>query len=249
MRHPHVVDLLREGALDPGLAALLWLLVEDRVPLVVTGPAPADQRRAFARAVLSLDPDLDWVVLDAEGGALSTERLAALLRGEAAFGVDVEAHDLKELLERLETAGLPRDGVRRLGVVAVLDQSDAGLRCTSVHYLRPSERDGQGHVQRRPPAVLAAWDPETDAFEDYAWGITPELATRVDRAQADLEERQLSRARFLAAATTDAEKSGIGERVRAHLASEPPRVPVPEREAARPSPFAGGLLDPDSHRH
>jgi len=249
MRHPHVVDLLRDGVLDPRLAALLWLLVEDRVPLVVTGPAPAEQRRAVARAVLSLDPDLDWVVLDAGGGALTTERLAALLRGEAAFGVDVEAHDLKGLLEGLEAAGLPRDGVRRLGAVAVLDQPAAGLRCTSVHYLRPSERDGQGHVQRRPPAVLAAWDAETDTFEDYAWGITPELAARVDRAQADLEERQLGRARFLAGAVNIADESEIDERVRVHLASEPPRVPAPDREAARPSPFGGGLLDPDEHRH
>ncbi len=158
-------------------------------------------------------------------------------------------HDLKELLERLEAAGLPRDGVRRLGMVAVLDEPAAGLRCTSVHYLRPSERDGQGHVQRRPPAVLAAWDAETDTFEDYAWGITPELAARVDRAQADLEERQLGRARFLAGAATSADESGIDERVRAHLASEPPRVPAPEPRAARPSPFGGGLLDPDEHRH
>jgi hypothetical protein len=188
-------------------------------------------------------------VLEAEGGALTTERLAALLRGGAAFGVDAEAHDLKELLERMEAAGLPRDGVRRLGAVAVLDQPAAGLRCTSVHYLRPSERDGQGHVQRRPPAVLSAWDADTDTFEDYAWGITPELATRVDRAQADLEERQLGRARFLAQAVSSADESGLDDRVRAHLASEPPRVPAPEPEAARSSPFGGGLLDPDEHRH
>ena len=66
--------------------------------------------------------------------------------------------------------------------------ADDSARCAVMHYLRPTERDGQGHIQRRPPAVLSAWDDATSAFEDYAWAVTPELADRVDRSQADFEE-------------------------------------------------------------
>jgi hypothetical protein len=132
--------------------------------------------------------------------------------------------------------------VRRLGVVIVAEQAGAGLRCAVVHYLRPTERDAQGHVQRRPPAVLAAWDEHADAYEDYAWGITPELADRVDRSQADFEERHHDRSRFLATVAEAGE--GYAERVAGYLATEPPRIPAPKHAPATPSPFHGGLTDP-----
>ncbi len=106
------------------------------------------------------------------------------------------------------------------------EQTEVGLRCTVVHYLRPVERDAQGHIQRRPPAVLAAWDEQDDVYEHYAWGITPELADRVGRSQADLEERQRDRAAFLAAtAADDATADEQWARVGRYLAAEPdPRV-------------------------
>jgi hypothetical protein len=186
-------------------------------------------------------------VLDADDTPLGTERLAALLRGGVALGLTLAAPDLGGVLERLAAAGLPEDGVRRLGVVIVLVETAAGLRCAAVHYLRPTERDGQGHLQRRPPAVLAAWDEAADTFEDYAWGITPELADRIGRSQADLEERRSTRARFLREAMVD--PFTYPRRVARHLAAEPPAEPAPVHQPARPSPFGGGLLDPESHRH
>ncbi len=122
--------------------------------------------------------------------------------------------------------------------------------CAAVHYLRPTERDGQGHIQRRPPAVLAAWDPDQDAYEHYAWAITPELADRVDRSQADFEERLHERSLFLAAAAADdADAAEQAARIRRYLEAEPPREPAPTRSPATPSPLQGGLTDPDPHVH
>lgn len=238
--------LLREGTLDARTLALLWLLSDGGVPLVVAGPAPAAQRQSLALSLLSIDPARPWVLLDVDHEEVDAERLAALLRGGSALGLSMAADDLESVIDGLVAQGLPEDGVRRLGVVVIAAQISGRLRCTVVHYLRPPERDAQRHVQRRPPAVLAAWDEREDSFEDYAWGITPELADRVGRAQADLEERQSERARFLGS-LADAEP--YAERVAAYLDSEPPPVPAVPPPSAEPSPFKGGLLDADEHGH
>ena len=240
------VEPLRSGTLDPRTVALVWLLVDGGVPLVVAGPAPSAERRALAASLLSLDPARRWVVLDAEEEPVSAERLAALLRGGSGVGVTLAADDLEAVLENLAGPGLPEDAVRRLGIVVIAEATDPGLRCSVVHYLRPTERDAQGHLQRRPPAVLAAWDERGDVFEDYAWGITPELADRVDRSQADLEERQADRARFLAGI---GDEDDYAERVKSYLATEPPRVPAPNHAPAKPSPFSRGLTDPEPREH
>jgi hypothetical protein len=239
--------LLHAGTLDARSVALVWLLVDGGVPLIVAGPASPESRASLAARLLALDPGRTWVVLDAAVEAITSERLTALLRGGSGVGISVEADDLEGVLQQLGV-DLPEDAVRRLGVVVIAEETAQGLRCTVVHYLRPTERDAQGHLQRRPPAVLAAWDERGDVFEDYAWGITPELADRVDRSQADLEERQADRARFLAGLTPG---DDYAERVGAYLATEPPRVPAPEHVPAAPSPFSGGLTDPDlgPHRH
>jgi hypothetical protein len=250
MRPMDMLSLLQRRALDPELAALLWLLADGGVPLVVAGPAQAATRSEVAAAVLAINPSLAWVLIDADEDPLQTERLAALLRGGVGLGVTLAADDLEAVIDGLVAAGLPEDGVRRLGVVIILEDSERRLRCRVVHYLRPTERDAQGHVQRRPPAVLAAWDDEADGYEHYAWGITPELASRLDRSQADLEERQHDRAVFLqAAAADDAAPEAQQARVARYLESEPPRVAAPAPEDAKPSPFSGGLTDPDPHVH
>jgi hypothetical protein len=53
-------------------------------------------------------------------------------------------------------------------------------------------------VQRRPPALLAAWDATRDAFDDYAWGIVTELAARVGREPAEFDRERTRRATHLA---------------------------------------------------
>lgn len=249
MRRRDLPQLLREGVLDTPTAALLWLLLEGRVPLVVAGPASAAERATLAAALLSFGPDVEWALLDAADGSLGVARLAALLRGGTAFAVCLAAGDLEAVFDQLESAGLPADAVRRLGVVLIAATTAHGLRCTSVHYLRPAERDARGHIQRRPPAVLATWHDGTDSYEDYAWGITPELADRLHRWQADLEERRAWRAEFLADLAFAGDQSQVPERVARYLRREPAMIAAPPRPAARPSPFHGGLLDPDEHGH
>jgi len=240
-----------EGVVDAELAALLWLLVEG-VPLVVGGE-PDALRMEVAAAVLAIDPARPWVVIDADARPPSLESLAALLRGGSWVGISMAGSDLAEVVARLKAPpiDLPDDAVRRLGAVIVVAHRAPGPRVVAAHYLRPTERDAGGHLQRRPPAVLATWDAGQDAFEHYAWGVTPELGDRVGRAQADLEERQRDRAAFITRMAADAPLAP-GEqarRVRAYLATEPPRVAPEAPRAAEPSPFRGGLLDREPHVH
>jgi hypothetical protein len=251
-RPPTLASLVARRVLDAELGALLWLLVEGGVPLVVGGADPS-VRSDVATAVLGVDPSRPWVVLDAEARPPTLDALAALIRGGTAVGLSVPGGDLTSIVEALEAppSALPDDAVRRLGVVLVLAERALGTRVVAAHNLRPTQRDGGGHLQRRPPAVLATWDADTDSFEHFAWGVTPELGDRVDRAQADLEDRQRGRAALIerAVGAGVVASGAFGDLVRDHLATEPPRVPAPLRPAAMPSPFSGGLTDPGPHRH
>lgn len=222
------------------------------MPLIVTGESATQVRAAFASAVLDIVPDRPWVVLDADRERPDAETLGATLRGGVTPAVILRAASLRAAMDLLAAPpdGLPDDAVRRLGAVLVVDAPDgARVRIAAAHYLRPTERDAQGHVQRRPPAVLATWDPATDAFEHFAWGITPELADRVDRSQADLEQRQAARAVSLArlAAGPDRDPVRVRATIAALVASEPPREHAPDHAAARPSGLRSPLSDPHVH--
>lgn len=221
---------IAESVLDVDLAALVWLLVEGGTPIVVVGPASLAERAALAAALLSTDPERAVVILDVDAEPPTMAGLAALLQGGSGVALVSDAADLEAVLERLHAppVDLPYDAIRRLGVVIVLGAGPDGPRVVAAHYLRPTERDGQGHVQRRAPAVLAAWDEATASWEHYAWAITPELADRVDRSQADLEQRQLDRAGFLASmARSEALSSEAWAAVvRRYLATEATRTPA-----------------------
>jgi hypothetical protein len=247
-----LASLVAEGVVDAELGALLWLLTEGGVPLVLGG-GDAGLRSEVASAVLAVDSSRHWVLLDTARSSPSLEDLAALVRSGSGVGLSVVASDLAAILTALGQPpfGLPDDAVRRLGTVLVAARTDRGPRVIAAHYLRPTERDGGGHIQRRPPAVLATWEADLDAFEHYAWGVTPELGDRVGRAQADLEDRQRDRAAALMRAVADRATSteAWAERVRAQLAIEPPRTLPPERPAAEPSRLRGGLFDPEPHGH
>ena len=83
---------------------------------------------------------------------------------------------------------LSDDELSHLGVVLVLRRVAAGRRrVVAAHYVRPVARDTHGHIQRLGPAILATWDPTSDAFEHFGWGVTPELAMRVGRRAGDFE--------------------------------------------------------------
>ena len=298
-----ITRIVASGSLDAELAALLWLLVEGRVPVVVAAEAPLAGKsttltalmdflppevdKLFLRgwsedfawlpdaaslgwpgweaAVLSgrelwLDPDelVAWdrratrrrrilpeppptapaPVADPEKTYLLASELSshlpvytwgvharvlirALQRGYG-LGTSMHADSLEEVFRELQAppVGASEDEIRWLGVVVILRlfgargevlrypegsleaefgplQPSVRRRAVAVHYLRPVERDRQGHLQRRPPAVLATWDPEADCFEHFAWGITPELADRVGRTQADFEREHAARSDYL----------------------------------------------------
>ncbi len=72
-------------------------------------------------------------------------------------------------------------------------------RAGACHYVRPLELDAAGHLQRRPPAVLATWDPHHDQLEHFEWGVTAELAMRVGLARDEFEKEHVARTRIMAA--------------------------------------------------
>jgi hypothetical protein len=214
--------------LDAEAAALVWLLVEGGVPLVVAAAVPPDVSASVAGEGLDAAHGVVGAFLEVVGGPVvhdgptsgaitSVAELAARDHGTGADttpaprGAVVGAASLEELFRVLAAPPhrLSDDAVRSLGVVLVVRDGASGdrPRVVAAHYLRPVERDGHGHLQRRPPAVLATWDAEADAFEHFAWGVTPELASRVGRTQAELEIAQRRRATFLdllvRAGTTD----------------------------------------------
>jgi hypothetical protein len=113
----------------------------------------------------------------------------------------IHADSLDDVFDQLARppVSLGDDELSRLGVVLILRPVGDGLRrIVAAHYVRPIARDEHGHVQRLGPAVLATWDPDHDRFEHFAWGITPELALRVDRRSGDFEAEVDRRHDYLA---------------------------------------------------
>jgi type IV secretory pathway ATPase VirB11/archaellum biosynthesis ATPase len=102
----------------------------------------------------------------------------------------IHADSLDEVFDALRQrpVGLTDDELSHLGVVLVMRRVDGGRRrVVAAHYVRPVARDVHGHLQRLGPAVLATWDSVTDSLEHFGWGVTPELAVRVDRRPGDFE--------------------------------------------------------------
>jgi len=122
------------------------------------------------------------------------------------LGATIHAESLEDVFAALGgcEVGLTADELSRLGVVVVIRiVPEAGTgravrRVVAAHYVRPVARDTGGHVQRLGPAVLATWDPRTDRFEDFAWGVMPELAERTGRRAGDMEIERDRRAAVLA---------------------------------------------------
>lgn len=188
---PSLVGLVARGVIDAELAALVWVLVEARVPLIVA--APVDRVGAggqlLAGIIGSIHPDepVEQLV-----GPLTAAGASNLVRGRRAGGV-VEAGSLEEVRQRLGGGPMPlsEDQLTFLGCVLVVGEATDGrrgrLRVTAAHYVRPLARDAHGHSQRLDPAVLAAWDGRLERYEHFAWGVLPEIAARLGRRTGDLE--------------------------------------------------------------
>ena len=188
---PSLVALIAQGVLDAELAALVWVLVEGRIPLVVAAPpgraGAGGQLLVGVLASVHADEPLEQLL-----APLSPAGASSLVRGRRAGGV-LEAGSLGEVRERLGSGALPLnpDQLTFLGCVLVLGESPGArrgrLRVTAAHYVRPLARDAHGHSQRLDPAVLATWDERLGRYEHFAWGVLPEIAARLGRRAGDLE--------------------------------------------------------------
>lgn len=206
---PSIVELVRRGVLDAELAALVWVLVEGRIPLIVAAPERLIASRVgpdILRGILaSLRPDLGLADLDqmAMAEPLTPRTGRAIVHGERPGGL-ADADSLQAVRDDLGSnppLGLTDDELSFLGCVLVLaedvapqvdaaDPSMAAHRATRVaaaHYVRPLHRDEHGHPQMLGPAVLATWEPRRQVFEHFAWGVLPEIAARLGRKAGDLE--------------------------------------------------------------
>jgi hypothetical protein len=145
----------------------------------------------------------------------------------------VHAESLEEVFAVLGGAevGASPDEISALGLVLVLEAVD-GLRDRSrrrvvaAHYLRPLARDVEGHVQRLQPAVLATWDSRPDSFEDFSWGVMPELAARLGMRAGDLDVERDRRAEWLDALVAAGVRGEdeVAAAIRSYLERQPARA-------------------------
>ena len=264
-----IVELIRAGTLDAQLAALLWLLVEARQPVIVAAARGRVGKTTLLTALLDFLPPgtrrvelagiaetFDWLPHARELGwrgpmpqeapaercdpsttyliaSELSDHLPAYTWGDAArvavraitvgygLGATIHADSLEEVFDALHRppVALTDDELARLGTVVVLravppppgDIVPGPMRrVVAAHWIRPVARDQHGHVQRLGPAVLTTWDPSDDTFEHFAWGVTPELAERLDRRPGDLEIEHERRRDYLAGLAA-ADVSGVDE--------------------------------------
>ena len=141
------------------------------------------------------------------------------------IGAAIHADRLEDVHDTLRDrdVGLTDDELSYLGLILIARawrEPDGSVvrRVVAAHYARPVGRDEQGHVQRLPPAVIAARDERTDTLEQFAWGVMAELAIRLGRKAGDLERDQAERAALLAqlatSGTTDVD--AVRTAIRAH---------------------------------
>jgi hypothetical protein len=273
-----IVELIAEGVLDAELAALAWLLIEARLPVVVGALARGVGKTTLLEALLDFLPgsvrridlagvaeDFAWLPEAATLGwptegatvvstppvgpttaylvaAELSEHLPIYTWGRAArtfvraasigygVGATIHADRLEDIHDELRAApvGATDDELSYLGLILIARawrEPDGGVRrrIVAAHYARPVLRDEHGHVQRLPPAVIAARDERSDTLEHFAWGVMPELAIRLDRKAGNLETDQAERAALLGqlAASGTTEVDAVRGAIRAHRLGAP----------------------------
>ncbi len=211
-----LAGLVAGHLLDPSLAALAWLLVEHGVPVLVAGRDLPSGSLLLDALVAALPADRHPDAA-ASGGAGRLVRVAGTLApstepgavraamaattGRSGLAALVDAADLAGVLDVLGRQGLSDDETSFLGVVLVVErpaESGGEPRVVAAHYLRPVMLDAGGHPRRERPAVLATWDPRGDRWEDFSWGILPDLAERCRMRAGDFEAERERRAALVA---------------------------------------------------
>ncbi len=197
---PHGVRTVElEGATEsfdwlPEAAELGWSRTRDSVPTLSGQPPVRPETTVLLIPELSDNPPSStW-----GAQARIAIRAASIGYGLAAT---IHADALDEVFATLSAPPLDvkDDELSRLGVVLIQRRLDDGRRrVVAAHYVRPTARDEHGHVQQLGPAVLSTWDALHDRFEHFGWGITPELALRVERRPGDYEVEVDRRRSYLA---------------------------------------------------
>jgi hypothetical protein len=180
----------------PEAAALGWPLTG---PTTSSSPPVTPSTAYIVAAELS-----EHLPIYTSGAAARTlVRAASIGYG---IGATIHADRLEEVHDDLRELpiGATDDELSYLGLILILRawrEPDGAVRrrVIAAHYARPVGRDEHGHVQRLPPAVIAARNDSTGALEHFGWGVLPELAIRVGRKAGDLELDQAERARLLQA--------------------------------------------------
>ena len=135
MRAPSLARLVATGVLDAELAALVWLLVEDGIPVLVVG-MEAVARDELLDALVAAMPGTrrpDRAAPVGEGrlvrvaGTLATSTPPGMLRaalgqttGRSGLAATIEGTDLAEALAMLRRQGISDDEASFLGTVLVL---------------------------------------------------------------------------------------------------------------------------------
>ena len=135
MRAPSLARLVAAGVLDAELAALVWLLVEDGIPVLVVG-MEAVARDELLDALVAAMPGTrrpDRAAPVGEGrlvrvaGTLATSTPPGMLRaalgqttGRSGLAATIEGTDLAEALAVLRRQGISDDEASFLGTVLVL---------------------------------------------------------------------------------------------------------------------------------
>ncbi|HEY7025547.1 MAG TPA: hypothetical protein VH371_11370 [Candidatus Limnocylindrales bacterium] len=159
------------------------MLAEHGVPLVVAShdqSSAEELRRAITDQVRAAQPGRDSI-----GGGV------------------VIAGSLEDVLRVLGGEREITDDTRDLGVVLIISDGQVAV----AHYVRPVERDAAGHLQRRPPAVLAARGSASGVLDSFYWAYTDELATRAGVTRGELEDERDARARRLQIAPVTADEA------------------------------------------
>jgi hypothetical protein len=165
------------------------------------GPRPDPRHTVLIAAELGARPPLGiW-------GDRARVAIRALSLGYG-LAATIEAAGLDDVFTTLRGPAVEAgaDELAGLGLVVVLGpRAGSGApRVTVAHYVRPLVRDPHGHVQRMPPAVLAARDPGDGRWSHFAWGLADELAGRLGRRPLELEREHARRASALSAAARGA---------------------------------------------
>ena len=197
---PATTPLLLDGenedfAAIPEAVELGWR--REHGATTAAGPRPDPRHTMLIAAELGARPPLGiW-------GDRARVAIRALSLGYG-LAATIEAGGLDDVFTILRGPAVEAgaDELAGLGVVVVLGPREGGgaPRVTVAHYVRPLVRDPHGHVQRMPPAVLAARDPLDGGWSHFAWGLVDELAGRLGRRPLELERDHARRGAALAAA-------------------------------------------------